>query len=186
MSENRFVVSTNTVGEIIVTDTETGKVYHYGSMSNFLGLIRLLNEQESTIQSLKEENEQLQKYNKQLKERLEKINGGYGLLTHRNGLTANEWLIESQERELKKKNEQISDWIEQHSKDIAKICEQQSTIQFFKGEIDELKKDIDIYKYEEKKHSESARKLYEENEQLKKRLEHYKEVEAMNGDGKNE
>ena len=28
--------------------------------------------------------------------------------------------------------------------------------------------------------------LYEENEQLKKRLEHYKEVEAMNGDGKNE
>ena len=30
------------------------------------------------------------------------------------------------------------------------------------------------------------RKLEEENEQLKKRLEHYKEVEAMNGDGKNE
>jgi len=29
-------------------------------------------------------------------------------------------------------------------------------------------------------------KLEEENEQLKKRLEHYKEVEAMNGDGKNE
>ena len=29
-------------------------------------------------------------------------------------------------------------------------------------------------------------KLFEENEQLKKRLEHYKEVEAMNGDGKNE
>ena len=28
--------------------------------------------------------------------------------------------------------------------------------------------------------------LEEENEQLKKRLEHYKEVEAMNGDGKNE
>ena len=28
--------------------------------------------------------------------------------------------------------------------------------------------------------------LKEENEQLKKRLEHYKEVEAMNGDGKNE
>ena len=28
--------------------------------------------------------------------------------------------------------------------------------------------------------------LKEENDQLKKRLEHYKEVEAMNGDGKNE
>ena len=109
-------------------------------------------------QRLKEENEQLRKYNKQLKERLEKINGGYGHLTHRNGLTANEWLIESQERELKKKNEQISDWIERHSKDIEKISEQQATISDLK----------------------------DENEQLKKRLEHYKEVEAMNGDGKNE
>ena len=66
------------------------------------------------------------------------------------------------------------------------LNKQQATIQFLQNEIDELKKDIDIYKYEEKKHSETARKLYEENEQLKKRLEHYKEVEAMNGDGKNE
>lgn len=45
MSEERFVVSTNTVGEIIVTDVETGNVYHYGSMSNFLGLIRLMNDE---------------------------------------------------------------------------------------------------------------------------------------------
>ena len=67
-----------------------------------------------------------------------------------------------------------------------KLDKQQATIQSLQNEIDELKKDIDIYKYEEKKHSESARKLYEENEQLQKRLEHYKEVEAMNGDGKNE
>lgn len=37
--------------------------------------------------------------------------------------------------------------------------------------IDELKKDIDIYKYEEKKHSESARKLYDENERLRNQLE---------------
>ena len=80
------------------------------------------------LNKLAEENEQLQKYNEQLKERLEKINGGYGHLTHRNGLTANEWLIESQEKELKKKNEQISDWIKQHSKDIEKIGEQQATI----------------------------------------------------------
>ena len=56
---DKFVVSTNTVGEIIVTDTETGNIYHYGNMGNFLGLIRLLNEQQATIQSLKEENEQL-------------------------------------------------------------------------------------------------------------------------------
>jgi len=52
MSDERFVVSTNDVGEIIVTDVETGNVYHYGSMSNFLGLIRLLNEQQSTITEL--------------------------------------------------------------------------------------------------------------------------------------
>ena len=50
---DKFVVSTNTVGEIIVTDTETGNVYHYGSMSNFLGLIRLLNEQQATIDEQK-------------------------------------------------------------------------------------------------------------------------------------
>ena len=56
MMSDKFVVSTNTVGEIIVTDVETGNVYHYGSMSNFLGLIRLLNKQENTIKQLKEEN----------------------------------------------------------------------------------------------------------------------------------
>ena len=42
---DKFVVSTNEIGEIIVTDTETGNVYHYGSMSNFLGLIRLMNDE---------------------------------------------------------------------------------------------------------------------------------------------
>ena len=89
-------------------------------------------------EQLKEENEQLRKYNRQLKERLEKINDGYGHLTHRNGLTANEWLIESQERELKKKNEEISDWIERHSKDIAKICEQQATIKSKDKQLERL------------------------------------------------
>ena len=46
---DKFVVSTNEIGEIIVTDVETGNVYHYGSMSNFLGLIRLMNEQQTLI-----------------------------------------------------------------------------------------------------------------------------------------
>ena len=50
---DKFVVGTNEIGEIIVTDVETGNVYHYGSMSNFLGLIRLLNEQEQKIQRWK-------------------------------------------------------------------------------------------------------------------------------------
>lgn len=73
----------------------------------------------------------------------------------------------------------ISDSVE--DKDYYKfsdICnvlnEQQSTILFLQDEIDELKKDIDIYEYEEKKHSKTARKLYEENEQLRKELEKLK------------
>lgn len=49
LMSDKFVVNTNEIGRIIVTDVETGNVYHYGSMSNFLGLIRLLNEQQSTI-----------------------------------------------------------------------------------------------------------------------------------------
>ena len=95
---------------------------------NALQTTKKLNEQQATIISLKERN-------KQLRRRLEKINGGYGHLTHRNGLTANEWVIESQEKELKKKNEQISDWIERHSKDIVKIGEQQSIIQSLKERL---------------------------------------------------
>ena len=92
----------------------------------------------SNMKKLEEKNEQLRNYNKQLKQRLEKINGGYGHLTHRSGLTPNEWLIESQERELKKKDEQISDWIEQHSKDIVKIGEQQAIIEGLKEKLCEL------------------------------------------------
>jgi len=52
MMTDKFVVSTNTVGEIIVTDVETGNVYYYGNMGNFLGLIRLLNEQDMKIRQL--------------------------------------------------------------------------------------------------------------------------------------
>lgn len=65
-------------------------------------ICNLLNEQQDTIITLKR--------------RLEKINGGYGHLTYRRGLTANEWLIESQERELKKKDEQISDLKEENAR----------------------------------------------------------------------
>lgn len=134
----------------VITDTLNEK--HYYSLRQ---VVKLLNEQQSIIhkdeisiktmmsnmEKLEKKNERLRKYNKQLKERLEKINGGYGHLTHRNGLTANEWLIESQERELKKKNEEISDWIERHSKDIAKICKQQTTIKELRQENDEWKEE---------------------------------------------
>ena len=62
MSEKeRFVVSTNTVGEIIVTDVETGNVYRRDNISNFFGLIRLLNEQQSTIIKQDEEIKKLKR-----------------------------------------------------------------------------------------------------------------------------
>lgn len=107
-------------------------------------ICNLLNEQQDTIIALKR--------------RLEKINGGYGHLTHRNGLTANEWLIESQERELQKKNEQISDWIKQHSKDVVKIGEQQATIDQLNLAIDDLLSHT------------SCDEIKKENEILKKQL----------------
>ena len=99
-----------------------------GASYDLKGCCDIMNEQQATIITLKR--------------RLEKINGGYGLLTHRNGLTANECLIESQERELEKKNEQISDWIERHSKDIEKISEQQNTISQLEEENDQLRQMI--------------------------------------------
>lgn len=104
-------------------------------------VVAMLNEGVAIVEEnkeLKKENEQLRKYNGQLKERLEKINHGYGHLTHRKGLTANEWLIESQEKELKTKNEQISDWIKQHSKDIVTIGEQKATIKSKDKQLERL------------------------------------------------
>ena len=128
MIEKRFIVFPNNV----VWDNQLGEVVcrcileGIGDAEN---VCQQLNEQEATIITLKR--------------RLEKINGGYGLLTHRNGLTANECLIESQERELEKKNEQISDWIERHSKDIEKISEQQNTISQLEEENEQLRQVID-------------------------------------------
>ena len=130
MTEKKFDVIDDGFSKWII-DTTLKEDRHEGTLYTAYDMCHKLNE-------LYEENEQLRKHNKQLKERLEKINGGYGHLTHRNGLTANEWLIESQERELQKKNEQISDWIEQHSKDVVKIGEQQATIDQLNLAIDDL------------------------------------------------
>ena len=92
-----------------IVDTTLKEDRHKGTLYTAYDMCHKLNE-------LYEENEQLRKYNGQLKKRLERINGGYGHLTYRRGLTANEWLIESQERELEKKNEQISDLKEENDK----------------------------------------------------------------------
>ena len=106
---------------------DLGKIERYEDSSyKIVLLLKYIEEQQDTIITLKR--------------RLEKINGGYGHLTHCKGLTANEWVIESQEKELKKKNEQISDLIEQHSKDVVKIGEQQTTIRELKEEMVRLHK----------------------------------------------
>lgn len=186
MSEKRFanvfvLVDDNT--EIMLKDTEND--VFYDAVSPLVE--RLLNYFDVEMKKLKEENKQLRKYNKQLKERLEKINGGYGHLTHRNGLTANEWLIESQEKELKKKNEQISDWIERHSKDIAKISEQNKLIQTLKEENEQLRQFINKGKRLSVKElmgninenlvlKKKIRGLEKENEQLKEEIGHYTNV----------
>ena len=123
MSEERFK---EVYGSI--WDSKTDELYFVDYKSDEKNMKRVMKK----LNSLEEEN-------KQLKRRLEKINGGYGHLTHRKGLTANEWLIQSQEKELKKKDDRISEWIEQHSKDIAKISEQNKLIQNLKEENDKLK-----------------------------------------------
>ena len=134
MTEKKFDVIDDGFSKWII-DTTLKEDRHEGTLYTAYDMCHKLNE-------LYEENEQLRKYNGQLKKRLEKINGGYGHLTHRNGLTANEWVIESQEKELQKKNEQISDWIERHSKDIAKIGEQQAIIFDLKEENKQLRQMI--------------------------------------------
>ena len=91
MSEKRFIYGETDLFEWVEDN---------GQIISTKECVNKLNEQQDTIITLRR--------------RLEKINGGYAHLTHRNGLTANEWVIESQERELKKKNEQISDLKEEN------------------------------------------------------------------------
>lgn len=173
MSKKRFTdIVCSETGHIGVTDRGIDKEFSSDEFEDFLNELNdendilkqqlqtkyIVNKQYEELQRLKKENEQLRNYNRQLKERLERINGGYGHLTHRKGLTANEWLIESQEKEIQKKNEQISDWIEQHSKDVAKIGEQQATIEQLNLAIDDLLSHT------------SCDEIKKENEQLKERL----------------
>jgi len=78
MSKERFVVGSNEIGEIIVTDVETGNVYRYDDISKFFGLIRLLNEQQATIRRLQDlcgesdgENAKLRIENEKLRQSVE-------------------------------------------------------------------------------------------------------------------
>ena len=70
MMSDKFVVSTNEIGEIIVTDVETGKVYRYDNIHNFFGLIRLMNDEHERQNN---EIKLLRKKIIELREDLEKI-----------------------------------------------------------------------------------------------------------------
>lgn len=118
MSEKRFKVDY----EVGVLDTKTNDIICDTVNAN--EVVDLLNKQQDTIITLKR--------------RLEKINGGYGHLTHKNGLTPNEWVIEAQEKELKNKDKMMSEFIERHSEDIVKISEQQAKITELKEENEQL------------------------------------------------
>ena len=66
MTDERFVVGSNEIGEIIVTDVETDRVYRYNDISKFFGLIRLLNEQQELIGELQVSDEMGWKRNYQV------------------------------------------------------------------------------------------------------------------------
>lgn len=66
-------------------------------------------------------------------------------MAYRNGLTANEWVIQSQEKELKKKDEQISGWIEKYAENIVRIRDQQRIINELKEENEKLQKENNDY-----------------------------------------
>ena len=70
MSDERFVVSTNEIGEIIVTDVETGNVYRYDNLYKFFGLIRVMNDEHERQNN---EIKLLRKKIIELREDLEKI-----------------------------------------------------------------------------------------------------------------
>ena len=80
MSEKeRFVVGSNEIGEIIVTDVETGKVYRRDNLSNFFGLIRLLNEQDRKIRQLNSDYNYLKEVNKETVKQCERWKNLYEL-----------------------------------------------------------------------------------------------------------
>ena len=67
---DKFVVSTNEIGEIIVTDVETGKVYRYDNLYKFFVLLRLMNDEHERQNN---EIKLLRKKIIELREDLEKI-----------------------------------------------------------------------------------------------------------------
>ena len=67
---DKFVVGSNEIGEIIVTDVEDDRVYRYDNIHNFFGLIRLMNDEHERQNN---EIKLLRKKIIELREDLEKI-----------------------------------------------------------------------------------------------------------------
>ena len=70
MMSDKFVVGSNEIGEIIVTDVEDDRVYRYDNIHNFFGLIRLMNDEHERQNN---EIKLLRKKIIELREDLEKI-----------------------------------------------------------------------------------------------------------------
>ena len=70
MMSDKFVVGSNEIGEIIVTDVEEDSVYRYDNIHNFFGLIRLMNDEHERQNN---EIKLLRKKIIELREDLEKI-----------------------------------------------------------------------------------------------------------------
>ena len=128
MNEERFVISTNEIGAIIVTDVETDRVYRYNDISNFFGLIRLLNEQQATIRKLQDlcgesdsENAKLRIENKRLQEEIK-------LLKPTN--------IEQYEQivQLQQENEQLRKELDNFKPVIFQDMQNGTVILYFKGD----------------------------------------------------
>ena len=92
MSDERFVVGSNEIGEIIVTDVETGNVYRYGDISRFFGLIRLLNEQQDKITELEKNFEDLVDWSSEISKRNVVLDEKIGRLQQEEKLYAQEIL----------------------------------------------------------------------------------------------
>ena len=141
---DKFVVSTNEIGEIIVTDAETGNVCRYGDISRFFGLIRLLNELNdentelkkendnckndyrelfSNYISLEEENKELEKVNEDLRE----VNKENQLLHEENVKQCERWknLYEIKDAEVTARVDALN-----------RVCEYYTSEVLFKSDVD--------------------------------------------------
>ena len=127
---DKFVVSTNEIGEIIVTDVETGNVYRRDNLSNFFGLIRLLNEQQSIIGEQKiaidemiTDYKNLEKVNEDLRE----VNKENQLLHEENVKQCERWknLYELKDAEVTARVDALN-----------RVCEYYTSEVLFKSDVD--------------------------------------------------